>query len=123
MKIALTQEKREMYGGRVGIFKGIIIPDDFHILYYDFLMSFNIDALLEELERSTLQDSHEYSSPAPLPLDQHSRKESNLEEASKILSVQDDTSPLRVTFHLLEYLEYRCSSAFLKINCISHKMM
>ncbi|XP_063640120.1 leupaxin isoform X4 [Pan troglodytes] len=53
-----------------------------------------LDALLEELERSTLQDSDEYSNPAPLPLDQHSRKETNLDETSEILSVQDNTSPL-----------------------------
>ncbi|XP_011543695.1 leupaxin isoform X4 [Homo sapiens] len=52
------------------------------------------DALLEELERSTLQDSDEYSNPAPLPLDQHSRKETNLDETSEILSIQDNTSPL-----------------------------
>lgn len=53
-----------------------------------------LDALLEELERSTLQDSDEYSNPAPLPLDQHSRKETNLDETSEILSIQDNTSPL-----------------------------
>ncbi|KAL0627901.1 Leupaxin [Plecturocebus cupreus] len=52
------------------------------------------NALLEELERSTLQDSDEYSNPASLPPDQHSRKESNLGETSEILSVQDNTSPL-----------------------------
>ncbi|KAM9660477.1 leupaxin isoform 2-T2 [Trichechus inunguis] len=53
------------------------------------------DALLEELENSTLQDSDEYSNPASLPLDQHSRKETNLTETSKVLSVQDDTTPLQ----------------------------
>uniref|UniRef100_A0A8C8ZB91 Uncharacterized protein n=1 Tax=Prolemur simus TaxID=1328070 RepID=A0A8C8ZB91_PROSS len=47
-----------------------------------------------ELERSTLQDSDEYSSPAPLPLDQLSRKENSLKESSNILSVQDNKSPL-----------------------------
>ncbi|KAK2100414.1 hypothetical protein P7K49_021762, partial [Saguinus oedipus] len=52
------------------------------------------DALLEELERSTLQDSDEYSNPASLPPDQHSRKESIVGETSEILSVQDNTSPL-----------------------------
>ncbi|KAL2806040.1 leupaxin isoform 1 [Daubentonia madagascariensis] len=51
-------------------------------------------ALLEELERSTLQDSDEYSNPAPLPLDQRSRKENSLEESSNILFVQDNKSPL-----------------------------
>ncbi|XP_023612329.1 leupaxin isoform X4 [Myotis lucifugus] len=53
-----------------------------------------LDALLEELERSTLQDSGEYSNPAPLPKDQYSGKESA--ETSDIPSVQDDTSPLQV---------------------------
>ncbi|KAK1335817.1 hypothetical protein QTO34_003612 [Cnephaeus nilssonii] len=52
-----------------------------------------LDALLEELEHSTLQDSGEYSNPAPLPKDQYSRKESA--ETSDIPSVQDDTSPLQ----------------------------
>lgn len=66
-------------------------------------MSYDIDALLEELERSTLQDSDEYSSLAPLPVDQHSKKESDRAETSEILSVQDGTSSLPVTFHLLEY--------------------
>ncbi|XP_008562886.1 PREDICTED: leupaxin-like, partial [Galeopterus variegatus] len=60
------------------------------------LVPYDIDALLEELERSTLQDSGEYSNPAPLFLDQHSGKESNLAETSKILSVQDNVSPLPV---------------------------
>nr|XP_051689920.1 leupaxin isoform X1 [Oryctolagus cuniculus] len=55
-----------------------------------------LDALLEELERSTLQDSDEYSNSAPLPLDQSSRKESNLDETSKMLSVQDSTNPFPV---------------------------
>uniref|UniRef100_G1TXN8 Leupaxin n=1 Tax=Oryctolagus cuniculus TaxID=9986 RepID=G1TXN8_RABIT len=41
---------------------------------------------IKELERSTLQDSDEYSNSAPLPLDQSSRKESNLDETSKMLS-------------------------------------
>lgn len=59
-------------------------------------MCYDIDALLEELERSTLQDSDEYSNPAPLPQDQYSRKEST--ETSDIPSVQDDTSPLQVIF-------------------------
>ncbi|XP_038281439.1 leupaxin isoform X1 [Canis lupus familiaris] len=77
-----------------------------------------LDALLEELERSTLQDSDESSNPDPLPLDQHSRKESNLAETSETVSVQNDPSPLPVTFHLLEYLEHTCLSAFLRINCI-----
>ncbi|KAK2492157.1 hypothetical protein MC885_012667, partial [Smutsia gigantea] len=53
-----------------------------------------LDALLEELEHSTLQDSDEHSSPAPRPLDQHSRKESGLADTLKSLSLQDDTSSL-----------------------------
>ncbi|XP_035118669.1 leupaxin isoform X3 [Callithrix jacchus] len=57
-----------------------------------------LDALLEELERSTLQDSDEYSNPASLPPDQHSRKESNVGETSEILSVQDNTNPLPAQF-------------------------
>ncbi|XP_044895269.1 leupaxin isoform X3 [Felis catus] len=64
------------------------------------------DALLEELERSTLQDSDESSSPAPLSLDQHSRKETDLAETSGVPSVQNDTSPLLVqlvyTTHIQE---------------------
>ncbi|XP_019511514.1 PREDICTED: leupaxin [Hipposideros armiger] len=55
-----------------------------------------LDALLEELERSTLEDVSEYSSPAPLPVGQHSRKDSNRAETSETHSVQDDTSPLPV---------------------------
>ncbi|KAG8511281.1 Leupaxin, partial [Galemys pyrenaicus] len=53
-------------------------------------------ALLEELERSSLQDSGECSSPAPLPLHQRPRKEDKLAKASKVLSTQDATSPLSV---------------------------
>lgn len=66
-------------------------------------MSYDIDALLEELERSTLQESGEYSSLAPLSVDPHSRTESDRAETSEILSVQGDTSSLPVIFHLLEY--------------------
>lgn len=108
MKVALTQEKKEVNGGTGVIVKGEIIPKEksSRVLYCDSLISYDIDALLEELERSTLQDSDESSSSAPLPLDQHSRKESNLAETSETLSLQNDTSPLPVTFHLLEYLEY-----------------
>lgn len=83
----------------MGLFKGKIIPEDLHILYYDSFVSCDTDALLEELESSTLQDSSEYSNPAPLPVGQCSRKESNCAET---LSIQDDTSPLPVTFELLE---------------------
>lgn len=97
-------------GAQGELYKREIIPEDFRILYYDSLLCYYIDALLEELEHSTLQDSGEYSNPAPLPKDQYSRKESA--ETSDIPSVQDDTSPLQVTFHLLQCLEYRCLSAF-----------
>ncbi|XP_007952072.1 leupaxin [Orycteropus afer afer] len=55
-----------------------------------------LDALLEELENSTLQDSDEYSNPASLPPDQHSRKESNLAEKSKVPSVHDDSAPYQM---------------------------
>lgn len=91
-------------------YKRKIISEDFRVLYYDSLVCYDIDALLEELERSSLQDSGEYSNPDPLPKDQYSGKESA--ETSDIPSVQDDTSPLQVTFHLLECLEYRCLSVF-----------
>ncbi|XP_012903954.1 leupaxin isoform X2 [Mustela putorius furo] len=64
-----------------------------------------LDALLEELEHSTLQDSDEPSSPAPLPLDQRSRKDSDLAETSETI-VQNDTSSLPVqlvyTTHIQE---------------------
>lgn len=88
-----------MNGGTGGIFKGEVISEDF--LYYDSLVHYDIDALLEELERSTLQDNGEYSNPTHLPADQHSRKQSNCAETSDIPPVEDDTSPLPVTFHLL----------------------
>nr|XP_019831445.1 PREDICTED: leupaxin-like [Bos indicus] len=55
-----------------------------------------LDALLEELEYSTFQESDEYSKAASPPLDQHSRKESNLDETSKVPSVPDDTNPFPV---------------------------
>ncbi|XP_053416192.1 leupaxin isoform X2 [Nycticebus coucang] len=54
----------------------------------------DLDALLKELESSILQNSDEPSSPDPLPLDKHSRKEDNLKETSATLSDQDNTSPL-----------------------------
>ena len=55
-----------------------------------------LDALLEELEHSTLQESDEYDSPASLSLDGHSKKESDLAETSKVPSAQDDTSSFSV---------------------------
>lgn len=112
-----------MNGGTVGLLKRIIFPENVRILCHDSLVSFDIDALLEELEYSTLWESDEYSNTASPPLDQHSRKESNHAETSSAPSVPDDSSPFPVTFHLLEYLEYRYLSAFLEINCILHKMM
>ncbi|MBZ3882654.1 Leupaxin [Sciurus carolinensis] len=57
------------------------------IRYYDFLISY-VDALLEELERSTLQDSDDYSTPAPPSLDQHSKSA----ETSRTLPHQGNTS-------------------------------
>ncbi|XP_033716622.1 leupaxin isoform X1 [Tursiops truncatus] len=54
------------------------------------------DALLEELEYSTLQESDEYSNTASPPLDQHSRKESNHAETSSAPSIPDDSSPFPV---------------------------
>lgn len=107
----------------MGILKRIIILEDVHSPYHDSLVSFDIDALLEELEYSTFQESDEYSKAASPPLDQHSRKESNLDETSKVPSVPDDTNPFPVSFHLSKYLEYTYLSAFLKINCISNKIM
>ncbi|KAB0370741.1 hypothetical protein FD755_017150 [Muntiacus reevesi] len=53
-------------------------------------------ALLEELEHSTFQESDDYSKAAAPPLDQHSRKESNLAETSKVPSIPDDTNPFPV---------------------------
>ncbi|XP_016055996.1 PREDICTED: leupaxin isoform X1 [Miniopterus natalensis] len=55
-----------------------------------------LDALLEELERSTLQDGSEPSSPAPLPVGPPSSKDSGRAETAGSPSVQDDTSPLQV---------------------------
>lgn len=95
--------------------------EDVHSPYHDSLVSFDIDALLEELEHSTFQESDEYSKAASPPLYQHSRKESNLAETSKVPSIPDDTNPFPVSFHFLKCLKYL--SAFLKINCISNKIM
>ncbi|KAK7800515.1 hypothetical protein U0070_005410 [Myodes glareolus] len=50
-----------------------------------------LDALLEELERSTLQDSDAYGNP-----DQQSKQESKLPKSPKTLSSQSHTSPLKV---------------------------
>ncbi|XP_043338194.1 leupaxin isoform X6 [Cervus canadensis] len=55
-----------------------------------------LDALLEELEHSTFQESDDYSKAASPALDQHSRKESNLAETSKVPSIPDDTNPFPV---------------------------
>lgn len=85
-----------------GVFKRGVIPKNMHSLYHDSFVSFAVDALLEELEHSTLQESDEYDSPASLSLDGHSKKESDLAETSKVPSAQDDTSSFSVTFYLLE---------------------
>lgn len=106
----------------MGILKSIIILEDAHSPYHDSFVSFDTDALLEELEHSTFQESDDYSKVASPPLDRHSRKESDLAETSKVPSTKD-TNPFPVTFHLLKYLGYTYLSAFLKINCISNKML
>ncbi|XP_049635695.1 leupaxin [Suncus etruscus] len=54
-----------------------------------------LDALLEELEFSTLQDD-DYSNPASLTPNQHSRKENNNAESSEILSRPSNVSLLLV---------------------------
>ncbi|EPY89841.1 Leupaxin [Camelus dromedarius] len=51
-----------------------------------------LDALLEELEHSTLQESDEYFNTASPSPDQHSRKEKSLAD----ISIQDDTSSFPV---------------------------
>lgn len=107
----------------MGMLKRIIILEDAHSPCHDSLVSADTDALLEELEHSTFQESDDYSKAASPALDQHSRKESNLAETSKVPSIPDDTNPFPVTFHLLKYLGYTYLSAFLKINCISNKIM
>lgn len=71
---------------------------DSHVLFYDSFVSYDKDALLEELERSTLQDSDEYSSSTSLPLDQPSRKEDNQAETSTTPAAEDSTRPLLVNF-------------------------
>ncbi|KAL1788807.1 leupaxin [Sigmodon hispidus] len=55
-----------------------------------------LDALLEELERSTLHDNDEYSSPVSCHPDQQSKQESKLPQTPKTLSSQSHTSPLKV---------------------------
>ncbi|EGW14656.1 Leupaxin [Cricetulus griseus] len=55
-----------------------------------------LDALLEELERSTLQDSDEYSNPVSCQPGQQSKQESKLPKTPKTLSSQSHTSPLKV---------------------------
>ena len=124
MNLDLTVNLREEGDecSTVGILKRIIIQEDAHSPYHESFVSFDIDALLEELEHSAFQESDDYSKAASPPLDQHSRKESNLAETSKVPSI-DDTNPFPVTFHLLKYLGYTYLSAFLKINCISNKIM
>ncbi|XP_038964647.1 leupaxin isoform X3 [Rattus norvegicus] len=55
-----------------------------------------MDALLEELECCTLQDSEDYSNPVSCCLDQQPTQESKLPQTPKTLSTQGNTSPLKV---------------------------